>query len=127
MWDRDGQPIPLWRAVYDFQNQGCSDPRDKIWGLLGIIDATGIVPDYRNMSTARLFEDVLRFGLSKMREAFSVGESKMLPAIATWRLRENFEFERQRKTFVRDLRSILSVDHQLVEEIVARVSKEMGE
>lgn len=32
-----GQYLPLYRLMYEFNDSGCTDPRDKVFGLLGMV------------------------------------------------------------------------------------------
>ncbi|KAF2801864.1 HET-domain-containing protein [Mytilinidion resinicola] len=124
-WDRARKPIPVWRATYDFRDQGCSDLRDKIWGLLGILDAPGISPDYGRVSVSRLFENVLKLGLNELHEE-EIHESvdAYTSETASWNFRDNIS--RRQKSFIWSLRKMLNIDDRVADIIIERVCKHVG-
>lgn len=84
--------IPLYEAVIQFAGQKCTDPRDKIFGLVGICQAK-LKPDY-NMPLSEVYLRTLVEGLVEIFEehlADSVGISSAasLKKITTfcWALR----------------------------------------
>jgi hypothetical protein len=57
------QPIPLWRLLQDFQHSESTNPIDKVYGLIGLVDEPiqlAIKIDLRNDKTAQqVFWDVI--------------------------------------------------------------------
>jgi hypothetical protein len=56
------QKQKLDRLRRDFQNSDCSDPRDRVYGVLSLQEREsdmGIIPDYSKM-TIEVFKDAVR-------------------------------------------------------------------
>ncbi|KAF2240884.1 HET-domain-containing protein [Trematosphaeria pertusa] len=61
LWDNYAYPhgLRIDRAIMEFLGLKSSNPLDKIYGLLGLLDADDIVPDYAK-SRVDLYRDVLK-------------------------------------------------------------------
>lgn len=96
--------IPIYKALHDFQDQNCKDARGKIWGLLGIIDAANLRPDYEGQSVDELFEQVLKIGLEQIQNDHNVRDRLAAPARVspppqyTWNLDGTYEAEEKTPT-----------------------------
>lgn len=59
-----GRPLDLVNGMRDFGTQKCSDPRDKIYGLLGLMTQKPCVPDY-SKSSKDLYVEVVLWALGR--------------------------------------------------------------
>ncbi|KAH7391101.1 heterokaryon incompatibility protein-domain-containing protein [Phaeosphaeria sp. MPI-PUGE-AT-0046c] len=60
-WYR-GRPLDLVNGMQDFGTRKCSDPRDKIYGLLGLMSHKPCIPDY-SKSCKELYVEVVLWAL----------------------------------------------------------------
>ena len=60
--------LQLHEALDIFGAQKCYDLRDKVYGLLGLLESVSITPDY-SKSIEEVYADILPLGLAAFREA----------------------------------------------------------
>ncbi|TPX18633.1 uncharacterized protein E0L32_002490 [Thyridium curvatum] len=68
-WRRSPTEINLFDVMYRFRLLECTDPRDRIYGFLGIVPSVvklGIVPDYRS-TTRKVYLDFARKAIQGTR------------------------------------------------------------
>lgn len=103
--------MPLYEAIIQFAGQKCTDPRDKIFGLVGICQAK-LKPDY-NMPVSEVYLRALVEGLVEIFEEHSASSNNVSSAASLKKI----------TTFCWALRYALGLDE--MSSTVSLVTKEV--
>ncbi|KAK4501118.1 hypothetical protein PRZ48_006924 [Zasmidium cellare] len=103
--------IPLYEAIIQFAGQKCTDPRDKIFGLVGICQ-TKLKPDY-NLPLSEVYLRALVEGLVEIFEEHSTNSDNISSAASLEKI----------KTFCWALRYALGLDE--MSTTVSLITKEV--
>ncbi|CAH0027011.1 unnamed protein product [Clonostachys rhizophaga] len=109
-------PDTLWQLMWKFGRQNCSDPMDKLYGLLGILHED---------TRAQIKPDYGRGVIYAFYQALSVGLQRLFP-IEDRTIGEQFlDGKRSYISYYCDVRNAFSLDDEITKPILRQVCKDL--